>query len=270
MPLLLKGDCLEVMKDLSANSIDCFICDLPYGCLAKGYESPGMNPNVKKKMGNRTEATCNWDVAIDLDAFWTQVKRLTKDEHTPVLMFCTTKFGNDLINSNPKWFRYDLVWDKGIGVSFLSANKMPMRSHEMIYVFSKAGAYYNRIDISGDFPAWKSSDKGSVCRQYTQIRTAGQGEAGKRCALSVIRNPKSSKVGGHPTEKPHALYEWLIKRYCPPGGTILDPTAGSFNSIWVATEMGLNAIGIEKNDKFFEKAQKRFNQETNEIVECSV
>jgi site-specific DNA-methyltransferase (adenine-specific) len=74
-----------------------------------------------------------------------------KDDHTPVLMFCSTKFGNDLINSNPDWFRYDLVWDKMCGTSFLMANRMPMRSHEMVYVFAKKGARYYRKDLEGNF-----------------------------------------------------------------------------------------------------------------------
>ena len=231
------------MKDLSANSIDCFICDLPYGCLIGGP--------AKEKGG------CLWDVPLDLDALWTQIKRLAKDEHTPVLMFCTTKFGYDLIKSNERWFRYDLVWDKGRGVSFLSANKMPMRSHEMIYVFSKAGARYERVDISGNFAPWVGSHSSSKVYNLTKPDTEGykkgHGE-GKRCALSVISNLKITKHGGHPTEKPLDLYKWLIERYCPPGGTLLDPTAGSFNSCFAAQALGRHAIGIEKDETFFKKA----------------
>ena len=82
-----------------------------------------------------------------------KVKRLCKNDHTPVIMFCSTKFGYDLIKSNEKWFRYDIVWEKTNGSGFLFANKMPMRGHEMMYVFSKKGAFYNRIDLIGDFPA---------------------------------------------------------------------------------------------------------------------
>ena len=133
------------MKDLSDNSIDCFIVDLPYGQLAPGRdlttEPAGIAYSARAHFG------CDWDVKIDLEKFWEQVKRLAKNDHTPVLMFCNTKFGIDLINSNPSWFRYDLVWDKGHGVSFLLANKMPMKSHEMVYVFSKKGAFYRRVDV---------------------------------------------------------------------------------------------------------------------------
>jgi hypothetical protein len=145
------------MKDLSANSIDLIICDLPYGCLAndrKGKRVGALkdpnNPNSNIVIENKP---CAWDVKIDLEAFWKEVKRIRRNEHTPTIHFCTTKFGYDLIKSNEKEFRYDLVWTKTNAVGFLSANKKPMNAHEMMYVFSKAGAHYERIDISGNFPA---------------------------------------------------------------------------------------------------------------------
>ena len=267
------------MKDLSANSVDCFICDLPYGCLtnqkgeSKGFERPSWERNPDLKRINRTGENVAWDIKIDLAEFWTQVRRLAKDDHTPVLMFCTTKFGNELINSNPKWFRYDLVWDKGRGVSFLTANKMPMRSHEMIYVFSKAGAHYERVDMSGNFPNSLVSKKVMERKTITgqMVPKILKDNTGKRCVKSVISDIDkytNSRVNKpHPTEKPVALYEWLIRRYCPAGGTILDPTAGSFNSVQAALNLGRKAIGIEKDDGFFSKARARFQQETNEIVD---
>ena len=254
----LNGDCLQVMKDLSGGSIDCFVCDLPYGCLGNDRRSE----KVKKDIPDGgTYGACIWDIKIDLDEFWKQVKRLAKSDNTPVLMFCTTKFGAELIASNPSWFRYDLVWDKGRGVSFLSANKMPMRSHEMIYIFSKSGAYYNRKDITGDFKqSGGGRDKGkTVSRQYgaTGVETTN---SGTRCVLSVI-HASAHKKGGHPTEKPLDLYKWLLERYCPPGGTILDPTAGSFNSCFAAYDLGLHAIGIEKDDGFYSTACKKMDLE---------
>jgi site-specific DNA-methyltransferase (adenine-specific) len=171
---------------------------------------------------------CTWDVKINLEAFWKEVKRIRKSDHSPCIHFCTTKFGHDLICSNEKEFRHDLVWDKQRGVSFLSANRMPMRSHEMIYIFSKAGAFYERVDI------------------------------GERCVLSVI--PQPGKKGEHPTEKPPDLYRFLIERYCPVGGTVLDPTFGSGNSVFTAFDMGRNAIGIEKDEGFYKKAVARLER----------
>ena len=248
------GDCLEVMKELSDNSVDCFICDLPYGCLSGG---PAKGKGVER---TRASGECTWDIKLDLSAFWTQVKRLARNEHTPVLMFCNTKFGIDLINSNPDWFRYDLVWDKQRGVSFLSANKMPMKSHEMIYVFSKTGTFYRRIDIEGDFKKAIGGGNGKKdgSKHYGIDRTIPPDNTGKRCPLSVIRTHGRS-LKGHPTEKPEDLYEWLLKRYVPDNGTVLDPTAGSFNSCFVADRLGYTAIGIEKDEVFFDKAVKRLN-----------
>lgn len=273
MPLLLHGDCLEVMRDLSDHSVDCFICDLPYGCLSNS----GQAKVSAEKSEQYGKGSCEWDVKIDLSAFWTQVKRLARNDRTPVLMFCNTKFGFDLYNSNPTWFRYDLVWDKGLGVSFLLANKQPMKSHEMIYVFSKKGTFYKRVDISGDFNKWKV--KGIIKSQTYCLNSADvrdgrcyinrdhAGGDGSRCVKSVINNPRSRGKGLHPTEKPIALYKWLLERYVPDGGTVLDPTAGSFNAIIAATELGYEAIGIEKDEGFFKKGQAKFADPSGNIIQ---
>ena len=240
MTTLLLGDCLKVMPTLPNKSIDLFICDLPYNSIGHA-----------------------WDIGIDLAAFWTQVRRLARDDHTPVLMFCNTKFGYELIKSNEAWFRYDLVYDKCRGVSFLLANKMPMKSHEMVYVFSKAGAHYNRIDISGTFPSWgaRSNADTSLVQSYSGVNTTGGNDGTKRCALSVIRIKKemAHHRGQHPTEKPMELYEWLLSRYVRKGGLVLDPTAGSFNAILVAKKLGFKAIGIEKDAGFFWKGVAKLN-----------
>ena len=110
---LINGNCLEVMKDISNNSIDLLFCDLPYG-----------------------QTSCKWDCLIDLELFWKQVNRICKDD-TAMFFTCSTKFGVSLINSNPKNFRYDLVWVKSSPCGFLNAKKMPMKKHEMVYVFYK-------------------------------------------------------------------------------------------------------------------------------------
>ena len=262
MLTILNGDCLELMKDISANSVDLIICDLPYGCLGRGASA--LRENSEGAFGRDIK----WDVPIDLDTFWKEIKRIRRNEHSPTIHFCTTKFGFDLYASNPKEFRYDIVWDKQRGVSFLSANKMPMRSHEMIYVFSKAGAYYNRVDISGNFKGWeKKTEANKIVPVYSSGMPNGWRDNGNngstRCALSVIPQPGVSKKGGHPTEKPMALYEWLIARYCPANGTVLDPTGGSCNSAFQAHAMGRNAIAIEKDKTFYDKAIARKNSLAN-------
>jgi len=121
MSILLHGDCLEEMKGLDDNSIDFIFCDLPYG-----------------------QTSCKWDCKIDLEKFWIEVMRVKK-LNTPIFMTTTTKFGVDLINSAPKKcpFRYDLVWVKSAPAGFLSAKKMPMRKHEMVYVFYEKLPFYD-------------------------------------------------------------------------------------------------------------------------------
>jgi site-specific DNA-methyltransferase (adenine-specific) len=258
---LYNGDCLDVMKTIPDASVDLIICDLPYGCLTGSGITKKETAEKYGRKGTEGISGCAWDVKIDLAAFWEQVRRIRKSDDSPTIHFATTKFGHDLICSNEKEFRYDLVWNKQRGVSFLSANKMPMRSHEMIYIFSKAGAYYNRVDISGDFKK-SGGGRGNPSNQYgCAMRRFETNNQGKRCVLSVITNATSASRGGHPTEKPIDLYKFLIERYCPAGGTVLDPTFGSGNSGAAAEALGRNYIGIEKDPGFFEKAAKNLGAE---------
>jgi site-specific DNA-methyltransferase (adenine-specific) len=227
-----------------------FICDLPYGCL----QQPKGSKEHKQAAANGGQMNgCAWDIKIDLEKLWEQIKRLAKNDNTVVLMFCTTKFGIDLINSNPNWFRYDLVWDKQRGTSFLTANKMPLRSHEMIYVFSKQGSNYNRIDITGE-PYFKKS-KNEIYEQNGVVRIESNNN-GTRCVISVIEQHNTAGHNGkkHPTAKPVELYKWLISRYSKEGDKVLDPTFGSCNSGLVCKELKRNYIGIEMNKEFFDKA----------------
>lgn len=284
--LLLNGDCLELMKTLPDKSIDLFLCDLPYGCLTggAGKEKAKRIANVANRYrkecpptdrGERTLSDgtvapagifgCTWDVKIDLEQFWAQVERLMKDDHTPILHFCNARFGYELIKSKEDWFRYDLVWDKTIGVSFLQANKMPMRSHELIYVFSKKGARYYRKDVHVEgAKEWKQFGKVGVSgvydlvRENPVIRPVGTitSQAGIRCVKSVIPISNKKGKGKHPTQKPDDLYAWLLERYSKEGDTILDPTAGSFASVFTAEKMGRKGIGIEKDVAFYTKANE--------------
>jgi site-specific DNA-methyltransferase (adenine-specific) len=118
---LYNEDCFNVFPKINEKSIDLFVLDLPYN-----------------------QTACKWDSPIDLNQMWIDIKRIMNPSAI-IVFFCTTKFGNALINSNPKWFRYDLVWEKSRKVGFLSANKMPLRQHEMIYIF--CGAEVDDIDL---------------------------------------------------------------------------------------------------------------------------
>jgi len=257
---LLHGDCLELMKTLPDKSIDLFVCDLPYGCLTGGAGKE----KAKRGEGN-VIGGCNWDIKINLTEFWVQVERLMRDEHVPIIHFCNTRFGYELINSKEDWFRYDLVWSKSRKVGFLQANKMPMRSHENIYVFAKKGATYYRKDIEGDFPAYVGSHSSASVYNLPKPDLEGykKVDSKKRCVSSVVEVKGESNKGRHPTQKPNELYQWLIERYSKEGDTILDPTAGSFTSVFTAHKLKRNAIGIEKDDGFYQKAL------TNECVTTS-
>lgn len=270
---LYNDDCLEKMKSIADKSIDLIICDLPYGCLRRGGGEEKKRRRFKDGVDTGTEiiqtegvfAGCDWDIKINLELFWKQIKRIRKNEHTPTLHFCSTKFGIDLINSNPKEFRYDLVWVKPSAVGFLNANKKPMSSHEMIYVFSKAGANYNRIDnIGGKAYSFMNKEnkekrikarniKGPVVYAIDTINT------GIRCVKSTIEIKNTREKGAHPTAKPVELYKWLIERYSSVGNMVLDPTFGSCNSGLASKELERNYIGIEKDEEFFKKAESRFN-----------
>jgi site-specific DNA-methyltransferase (adenine-specific) len=273
---LVNNDCLEYMKTLPNKSVDLFLCDLPYGCLSNnrvakrvGELKDKEDPNSNIVVENRP---CAWDVKIDLEKFWTEVKRLMKNDHTPIIHFCNTRFGNELINSNPTWFRYDLVWEKTNPVGFLSANKMPLRSHENIYVFAKKGATYYRKDIEGDFKG-QSSGKGraggdvyslhkrsETSNTYPKLKDSQATREGIRCVKTVFEFANKKGKGNHPTAKPLDLYKFLIERYSKEGDTILDPTAGSFASGVAAKELNRKYIGIELSKDFYEKGRDLLNK----------
>jgi site-specific DNA-methyltransferase (adenine-specific) len=260
MATLLYGDCLEKMKGMADKSIDLIICDLPFGCLTTPRATIGAGWREVKKNGGIPELirekpeSCSWDVKIDLELFWKEIKRIRKNDHTPCLMFCNTKYGFELIKSNEKEYRYDLVWSKSNAVGFLSANKKPMSSHEMIYVFSKAGAKYNRIDLLGDYPKGGGGRSTANFLPIAGMPNTGTTVEGKRCIKSVIEVSNKKEKGGHPTAKPIGLYKFLIERYSDEGATVLDPTFGSCNSGIASIELQRRYVGIEKDNKFYWKA----------------
>jgi DNA modification methylase len=240
------------MNTLPDKSIDLFLTDLPYGCLTN---EKGAKPTGRKTHGKCNEG-CMWDVKINLAEFWTQVKRLCRNEYTPIIMFCNARFGVELVNSNPDWFRYDLVVDKEVGVSFLSANKMPLKSHELIYVFAEKSAFYKRIDEYREGMPAKYRKPSNPRKNNLLGHTEGieqpdyTQEANYRCPLSIIHD-RLVKKKPHPTAKSIPLYRWLIERYSNEGGMVLDPTAGSFSSGRACMELNRSYIGIELNEAFY-------------------
>jgi DNA modification methylase len=140
-----NDDCFNIFPKIEDKSINLFLLDLPY---------------ANKKFGNCT--ACAWDTPIDLEKMWVEIKRTMKPNGL-IVFFCNTKFGYALINSNPKWFKYDLIWEKSRKVGFLSANKQPLRKHENIYIFKDKGGTYNPQKTEGHTTRIRSHNKNANC-----------------------------------------------------------------------------------------------------------
>ena len=234
--MLLQGDCLNEMKQIEDDSVDLIFCDLPYG-----------------------QTSCAWDCKIDLEAFWKEIMRIKKI-NTPLFFTTTTKFGIDLLNSAPKKcpFRYDLVWVKSALAGFLSAKKMPMRKHEMIYVFYEKLPFYDLSSHQHKFI--KEGGKGMIegNKVYEGKKVLYRNESGKYDPpLPVSMVEVKSTRGKHSTEKPVALMEWILKYYSKEGDVVLDPTMGSGSTGVACKNMNRNFIGIEMDPEIFEVAVNR-------------
>jgi site-specific DNA-methyltransferase (adenine-specific) len=237
---LLNGDCLELMDTLEDKSIDLAILDLPYG-----------------------QTDCAWDTKIDINILWQKLTRIGKP-NTAFIFFCTTRFGIEIINSNPKMFRYDLVWDKPNGsAGFLNSKKMPIRGHEMIYVFYNKLPFYNIAD-NHEYRG-KHSGKPIKSLVYKTELHCTHGPQWTpllpRSVLSfAITNKKKNKL--HSTEKPLDLIKWIIRYYSKENDVIFDPTFGCGTTAVACKELNRSFIGIEKDEQFFNLAQQRID-ETN-------
>jgi len=228
---LVNGEMLAELEKLPESSVDIFILDLPYG-----------------------QTSCEWDVKIDLDKLWIQLKRLRRNANTPFFFFCTTMFGFDIINSNRRWFRYDIVWDRMNKSGHLNSKKMPMRSHEMIYVFYEKLPLYDiesnhRIEPTD---IKKNTDGTNGTELYRKSRVFNLTKYEPVIPGSILSFNSKNTRRRHPTEKPVDIYKWIIKYYSNPGDTVLDPCFGSGNSAVAARELGRNYVGIELNEEYFQ------------------
>ena len=242
---LQQGDCLELMKSIPDKSVDMILCDLPYGT-----------------------TKCEWDKVIPFKPLWKQYKRIIKDNGA-ILLFSAQPFTTDLINSNRKMFRYEIIWQKTQGSGFLNAKKMPLRKHENICVFYKHLPTYNPQKYTID-----RKDKGRE-RSNSKIRVNQYGtfkkpdyhwmEDGTRYPDDVIkfsnwngaRFGDNSKATKHPAQKPIPLLEYLIKTYTNEGNTVLDNCMGSGSTGVACVNTNRNFIGMELDEHYFEVAQNR-------------
>ena len=242
---LKQGDCLELMKSLPDKSVDMILCDLPYGTTA-----------------------CKWDSIIPFDKLWEQYKRIVKDKRA-IVLFGAEPFSSYLRTSNLDWYKYDWIWVKNNAAGFVNAKLKPMNKHEVISIFSNGKTAncnknnmtyypqglieYNRKHRSNykrnkDNTYWRPSNDGKVYnQQYTNYPTT---------VLEFRKPPKPV----HPTQKPVALCEYLIKTYTNEGETVLDNCMGSGTTGVACVNTDRNFIGIEKDDHYFKVATERINQ----------
>lgn len=232
---LLLGDCLEVMDQIAPACVDAVICDPPYGT-----------------------TQCAWDSVIDLGEMWAALLRVVKPD-APIVLMSAQPFTATLISSNVEMFRYEWIWEKGNATGFLNAKKQPLRAHENIAVFYQAQ------------PTYRPQMTGGHERRTTQRKTVNSECYGKALKLtaydSTDRYPRSvqffssdKQVGNfHPTQKPLALMQYLVRTYTNPGDTVLDFTMGSGTTGVACRTLGRSFIGIEKDSAHFDTAHQRIN-----------
>lgn len=236
---LINGDCLEEMKNIPDGSVDMVLTDPPYGTTA-----------------------CKWDSIIPLEPMWEQLKRIIKPNGA-IVMTASQPFSSVLVSSNLKMFSYEWVWVKSKITGVLNAKRMPVRKHEQVIVFcdKKSTGTYNaqdliRVDIEREDKVSHSSDnygkRGGV--KYKQEFTNWP-----RDVLDIGSEGKTV----HPTQKPVALMEYLIKTYTNEGETVLDFTMGSGTTGVASKNLNRSFIGIELDKGYFEIAQDR-------IEKCSI
>lgn len=228
---LRQGDCLELMTDIPDGSIDMILCDLPYGTTAN-----------------------KWDSCIPFDALWMQYKRIIKPNGA-ICLFSQAPFDKTLACSNMKMFRYEWIWKKSQGTGHLNAKRMPMKAHENVLVFYKSLPTYNPQFREGTPYVARSGDGSSNYQRQKSVITENPGI---RYPLSVLEF--NSDRGLHPTQKPVALLEYLIKTYTNPGELVLDNCMGSGSTGVACVNTDRHFIGIELDRGYFEIAQKRIDE----------
>jgi site-specific DNA-methyltransferase (adenine-specific) len=233
---LLNGDCLEEMRGIASGSVDLVLCDLPYGTTA-----------------------CKWDSVIPFEPMWAEFRRVTKP-NAAIVLTASQPFTTALIASNLNEFRYCWVWEKDAGSNFATVKFQPMKEHEDVCVFYRRAPTY-RPQMEERI----GSRKGRVTTTVDSGRTNSvYGTQAGRGVLPVaeFRYPRSiqrfkRERGLHPTQKPVALLEYLIRTYTNEGETVLDATMGSGSTGVAAINTGRRFIGIERDPGYFEIAQKR-------------
>lgn len=242
---ILQGDCLDVMKHIPDKSVDMILCDLPYGT-----------------------TDCKWDTPIDLNLLWIQYKRILKEKGV-ILLTAQTPFDKVLGCSNLDLLRYEWIWEKTMATGGMNANKMPLKATENILVFYDKLPTYNPKMVKGK-PykriRTKESIKGvyennGLREEYLSIND------GFRYPRNIIKISNPNHKSLHPTQKPLALFEYLIRTYSNEGDTVLDNCIGSGTTAIACINTERNFIGIELDEKYCEIARNRISKQSSGSLE---
>jgi len=245
-----QGDCLELMKLIPDKSIDAIMADLPYGTTA-----------------------CKWDTIIPFEPLWEQYKRIIKDNGAIVLT-ASQPFTSVAVMSNPNMFKYSWIYKKRCASNFAQAKYAPMKEHEDVLIFADGKVNYypikeERQGSGADRAKYAYSDKsrhasgefvGKIKGEYDKENDSGNDELRYPSSVQEFNNRASGDRGFHPTQKPVALFEYLIKTYTSVGDVVLDNTIGSGTTAVAAINTGRNWIGIEQDAHYCEIANERIRK----------
>lgn len=230
---LYNGDCLELMKNIPDGSVDLVLTDPPYGTTA-----------------------CKWDTVIPFEPMWAQLNRIIKPNGA-ICLFGSEPFSSALRMSNIKNFKYDWIWDKKIAGNPFIAKHQPLKVHEIISVFGNGKTIYIPQMRKG-----KMRVKGGGKSKLFDVECT-KTENDEYYPVSILPESNSNRKQLHPTQKPIALLEYLIKTYTNEGETVLDFTMGSGSTGVACINTNRNFIGIELDKGYFEIAEKRINEAQN-------
>lgn len=240
------ADCLDIMPKIADKSVDCILCDLPFG-------------TTKNK----------WDTIIPFEPLWEQYNRIIKDDGA-IVLFSQQPFTSMLVMSNPNMFKYEWIWEKENGTGFLNANHAPLKIHENILVFGKGATSPTKKSVSMTYNPQKTKGKPYTAVQgYTgnnYSHTVGNVTVsdGMRYPTDILRFQRD-KDKYHSTQKPVELCQYLILTYTNEGDVVLDNTMGSGSTIIAAIREKRRFLGIEKDEHFFEIAKERIKNETSQL-----
>ena len=244
-------DCLEGMKRIDDGSVDCIITDLPYGVLNDG------NPDAQ------------WDKELPIDKLWEQWLRIAKPA-APIVLFGQGMFTARLMISQPKIWRYNIVWDKGRTTGFLNAKRMPLRCHEDICVFYRELPTYNP-QMTKCLPHQRNHSRGPrkddhTNRCYGNFADAEPFMADEKYPRSILDITNVVQNNWHPTQKPVSLIEYLVLTYTNKGDLVLDSCMGSGTTAIACIKAKRHFVGFELDEGYFRQAEKRIWEERRQTT----